>query len=262
MSASSPDGAHDRLAGRRALVTGANRGLGAAFVEVLLEAGVDRVYACARDPRTLEGAMQRYGTRLAPLELDVRDAQQVARVAALATEADLLVSNAGREGSGRVVGHDEADARDLFEVHLWGPWRLATALAPTIRARRGGMIFVQSIAALVLSRRGPFYSASKAAATMMASALRESTRGDGVTVTNVFPGFTDTDMLATEDVPKASPTETARLALAAWAAGEESVYPDRFARLVHERMRQDVDDVLDRPQATVTDLYREYLLGG
>ena len=54
------------------------------------------------------------------------------------SDLDLLVSNAGREGSGRVVGHDEADARDLFEVHLWGPWRLADALAPGIGERAAG----------------------------------------------------------------------------------------------------------------------------
>ena len=219
----------------RVLVTGANRGIGAAFVEAVIEAGAARVYACARDPRSLEAAMLRHGPRLVPVELDVTSPRRWSAPAAAVSDVDLFVSNAGREGSGRVVGHDEADARDLFEVHLWGPWRLADALAPMIGARAGGMIFVQSIAALVLSRRGPFYSASKAAATMMSAALRESLRDDGVTVTNVFPGFTDTDMMSAEDVPKASPRQTADRALAGWAAGEASVFPDRFARLVHER---------------------------
>jgi len=192
----------------------------------------------------------------------VTDPESVARAVRECAGVDLLVSNAGREGSGRVLGHDEADARHLFEVHLWGPWRLADALAPGIAERAGGMVFVQSIAALALSRRGPFYSASKAAATMMAAAVRESLRSSGATVTNVFPGFTDTDMVTGEDVPKASPQVTAELAIAAWGAGQESVYPDRFAALVHERMRTDIDAVLDRPGATVTELYREYLLGG
>jgi NAD(P)-dependent dehydrogenase (short-subunit alcohol dehydrogenase family) len=172
------------------------------------------------------------------------------------------VSNAGREGSGRVLGHDEADARHLFEVHLWGPWRLADALAPVIGERAGGMIFVQSIAALVLSRRGPFYSGSKAAATMMAAALRESLRESGVTVTNVFPGFTDTDMMANEDVPKAQPRQTAERALAGWAAGEASVYPDRFARLIHERLQSGVDEVLAEPGRVVTEEYLRYVAGG
>jgi NAD(P)-dependent dehydrogenase (short-subunit alcohol dehydrogenase family) len=210
----------------------------------------------------MEAAMLRHGPRQVPVELDVTDPGQVERACATLHDVDLLVSNAGREGSGRVLGHDEADARDLFEVHLWGPWRLADALAPDIRGRAGGMIFVQSIAALVLSRRGPFYSASKAAATMMASALRESMRDAGVTVTNVFPGFTDTDMMATEDVPKASPRQTADRALAGWAAGEASVYPDRFARLIHERMTTGIDEVLARPGRVVTEEYLRYVAGG
>jgi NAD(P)-dependent dehydrogenase (short-subunit alcohol dehydrogenase family) len=252
---------HEALAGKSVLVTGANRGIGAAFVEVLIESGVERVYACARDPRSLEEAMRRHGPRLVPVELDVTDPAQVARAVHDCPGVDLFISNAGREGSGRVVGHDEADARHLFEVHVWGPWRLADALAPGIAERAGGMIFVQSIAALVLSRRGPFYSASKAAATMMAAAVRESLRGDGVTVTNVFPGFTDTDMMATEDVPKASPMQTAEVSVAAWLAGQESVYPDVFAQMVHDRMRADIDSIVDRPAETVTALYRQYLLG-
>jgi NAD(P)-dependent dehydrogenase (short-subunit alcohol dehydrogenase family) len=249
---------HDRVI----LVTGANRGIGAAFVEAVLDAGAARVYACARDPRSLEPATYRHGTRLVPVELDVTDAAQVERACRSVSDVDLFVSNAGREGSGRMVGHDEADARDLFEVHLWGPWRLADRLAPMIGARAGGMIFVQSIAALVLSRRGPFYSASKAAATMMSTALRESLRDDGVTVTNVFPGFTDTDMMSAEDVPKASPRQIADRALAGWAAGEASVFPDRFARLVHERMQRDIDEVLDRPAWVVTEEYLRYVASG
>jgi len=96
---------------------------------------------------------------------------------------------------------------------------------------------------------------------MMAAALRESLRADGVTVTNVFPGFTDTGM-AVDDVPKARPRDTAERSLDGWAAGEASVYPDRFAQALHARMQSDIDDVLDRPRETVTELYRRYLLEG
>ena len=118
------------LDGSRVLVTGANRGIGAAFVEVALEHGAERVYAGARDVRSLEAALLRHGPRLVPVQLDVTDLGQVTRVVEECLDVDVLVSNAGREGSGRVVGHDEADARHLFEVHLWGPWRLADALTP------------------------------------------------------------------------------------------------------------------------------------
>ena len=48
----------------------------------------------------------------------------------------------------------------------------------------------------------------------------------------------------------------------AWAAGEASVYPDRFARLVHERMQGDVDAVLDHPGHVVTEEYLRYVAGG
>jgi NAD(P)-dependent dehydrogenase (short-subunit alcohol dehydrogenase family) len=138
---------------------------------------------------------------------------------------------------------------------------MAHGLLPAIEASGGGMIFVQSIAALVLSRREPFYSASKSAATMMATALREVGRDQGLVVTNVFPGLTDMDVMADGDVPNALARQTAEQALAAWLAGAASVYPDRFARLVHERMLGDLDAVMDTPGRVVTEEYLRYVAG-
>jgi NAD(P)-dependent dehydrogenase (short-subunit alcohol dehydrogenase family) len=249
------------LDGAHVLVTGADRGVGAAFVETVLAAGAARVLACSQDPSDLEGARRRLGLRLLPVELDVTDPTQCAQVCGEAGRVDLFVSCAGRERPGRPVGHDEADARHLFELHLWGPWRMAHGLLPAIEASGGGMIFVQSIAALVLSRRGPFYSASKSAATMMATALREVGRDQGLVVTNVFPGLTDMDVMADEDVPNALARQTAEQALAAWLAGAASVYPDRFARLVHERMLGDLDAVMDTPGRVVAEEYLRYVAG-
>lgn len=249
------------LRGAHVLVTGAGRGIGDSFVAALLDRGASRVYAAVRDPRTIADRASAYGPRLVPVTLDVTDADHVGALSAEIDQLDLLISNAGREGSGNVLTQAESDARDLFEVHLWGPWRLASAFAGRITPATGGFIFVQSIAALALSRRGPFYSASKAAATMMAAALREAVRDSGLTVTNVFPGFTDTGMLAGEEVPKANPRSTADRTLDAWLAGEANVFPDPFAELVHERMRGDLDEALSTPGAMMAELYASYVDG-
>ena len=84
-----------RIEGSVALVTGANRGIGRAITEALLERGAEKVYATARDPKTLESLKQRYGSRVVPLRLDVTRADQVAEIAREASDVDLLFNNAG-----------------------------------------------------------------------------------------------------------------------------------------------------------------------
>ena len=84
-----------KLAGSVALVTGANRGLGAAFVEGLVARGA-KVYACAREVANLAPLIQRAPDRIIPLQLDVTDQQSIDAAAVRASDTTLLVNNAGR----------------------------------------------------------------------------------------------------------------------------------------------------------------------
>src|SRR3954463_14015259 len=86
------------LAGRTALVTGANRGIGEAIVDALVAAGVKKVYAAARTISTLGPLVARHGLRVVPLQLDVTNSADIAAAAATATDTDLLVNNAGIVG--------------------------------------------------------------------------------------------------------------------------------------------------------------------
>src|SRR3954464_5608195 len=86
------------LAGRTALVSGANRGIGEALVDALVAAGVKKVYAAARNISALDPLVERHGSRIVPLQLDVTNAAQVATAAADAADVDLLVNNAGIVG--------------------------------------------------------------------------------------------------------------------------------------------------------------------
>ena len=122
------------------------------------------------------------------------------------------------------------------------------------------MLFVQSLAALVISRSSPIYSASKAAAMMLAAGVRAELRPDGVTVTSTFPGFIDTDMTTGLEIPKASPRSVADRSLDAFAVGRSTVFPDRLAELVEDAVTQDMAAVLDDPQAVMTRLIRAFRL--
>src|SRR3984957_2099419 len=83
-----------RIEGAVALVTGANRGIGRALTEALLERGAAKVYATARDPEALANLSQRFGARVHPLRLDVTSGEQVDEVARIASDVDLPVKHA------------------------------------------------------------------------------------------------------------------------------------------------------------------------
>src|SRR3954453_14510574 len=93
-----------KIEGSVALVTGANRGIGRAIAQALLERGAAKVYAGVRDPATVTGA------RLAPAPPDVTDAANVAAVAAALSDVDLVVNNAGIGRPGLPLSADPEDA--------------------------------------------------------------------------------------------------------------------------------------------------------
>jgi NAD(P)-dependent dehydrogenase (short-subunit alcohol dehydrogenase family) len=221
-----------RIEGSVALVTGANRGIGRAITQALLERGANKVYATARDPKTLGTLQERYGSRVVALRLDVTDAAQVANVARQATDVDLLFNNAGAFEPTELT--DEAIvevARREMEVNYFGALRMLRSFADTL-ARRGGVIVnVGSAAGLTNVPFQPTYSASKAAQHSLTQASRALLTARGVTVHGVYPGPVDTDM--TKDLPpqfeKTPPEDVANAVLDGVEAGEDDIFPDPFA---------------------------------
>src|SRR5262245_61327643 len=138
-----------KIDGSVALVTGANRGIGRALTKALLERGVKKIYATARDPKTLEELAAREGGRVIPLKLDVTMADEVAEVARRAGDVELLFSNAGVvEGKG-LAGDEIVDqARREMEVNYMAPLRLLLRFADGLASRRGVLVYVSSVAGL------------------------------------------------------------------------------------------------------------------
>jgi NAD(P)-dependent dehydrogenase (short-subunit alcohol dehydrogenase family) len=245
------------LTGRKVLITGANRGVGAALVTAALTRGAAIVVAAARDP-SLSG---RTGTaRVVPARLDVTDRAQVAAAAAEHPDVDLLVCNAGVTCQ-RPLLSDVTDAalREVMEVNFFGPLGLARAFAPALRRPGSGVIFILSVSAVALSRSAPVYSASKAACLMLALDLREELRDTGATVTVVLPGFIDTDMgAAFGSTAKATPAQIAELSLDGWLAGQHTIWPDRFAGLVRDTVGEPFRALLDEPRQVMTAVYAAF----
>ncbi len=84
-----------RIDGKAAFVTGANRGIGRAFVEELLAAGAAKVYAGARDPSTLADLVAAGKGRIVPIELDVTKPEIIEKAATACEDVAVLINNAG-----------------------------------------------------------------------------------------------------------------------------------------------------------------------
>ncbi len=212
------------------LVTGANRGLGQAFVHALLAAGAAKVYAAARDPASITL------TGVTPLRLDVTNPADVAAAAASCADVTLLINNAGiARGSPFMAAHSADAARAELETNFFGPLAMSQAFAPVLAANGGGAIVnMLSVLSWINLSGAATYSASKSAAWSLANGLRNELRSQGTQVVGVHVGFMDTEM--TRDVPgtKASPADVARQTLEALEAGHEEVLADELTRQVKQ----------------------------
>lgn len=216
--------------GSVALVTGANRGIGRAIAEALLEGGASKVYATAREPKGLQALVERYGDRIVPLRLDVTKADQVARVAQEASDVELLINNAGVAQATELMGGSTLEqARHEMEVNYFAPLTLLQGFAEGLTSRGGAVVNVSSIAGLTNFPFFPTYSASKAAVHSLTQGSRALLASKGVAVFGVYPGPVDTDMAKDIPMDKTSPQRVARTILDAVEAGREDIFPDPFA---------------------------------
>ena len=221
----------NRIEGNVAMVTGANRGIGRAITEALLERGAAKVYAGARDTGSLADLTERFGDRVVPVELDVTDIDQVRAAAATAADARILINNAGVAIGGALTEDGIVDvARREMEVNYFAPLRLLQQFAPSLGGHGGGAVVnVVSVGGLTNFPFYPTYSASKAAAHSLTQAARILLAGQGTAVHGVYPGPVDTDMARAIEMDKATPAEVGNAILDGIEAGADDIYPDAFA---------------------------------
>jgi NAD(P)-dependent dehydrogenase (short-subunit alcohol dehydrogenase family) len=211
------------LTGSVALVTGANRGLGARLVAELLSAGAAKVYATARTP----GAVAAADPRVRTLALDVTDPASVTAAAAAAPDVTVLVNNAGVLAFGSALDGDLASFERDLRTNYLGTLRVTRAFVPALeRNAPAAVVNVLTVIALAPVGSMAGYSASKAAAHSMTQSFRRELRDRGITVLGAYPGGIDTDMLAGVEIDKAAPEVVAQRIVAGLAAGETVVFPD------------------------------------
>lgn len=196
--------------GSIALVTGANRGIGAEFVRELVKRDAAKIYVAARDTASLQPLLAQ-SDRLVPLALDITKPDEIERAADIASDVTLLINNAGISAYGGVLGApDIIGARQEMEVNYFGVLALIQALrhAPALQSG-GAVVNVLSILSLVTLPVAGTYSASKAAALSLTRTLRAELKTRGVQVLGSLPVQVDTPLGA----PCPSPSSRRRKSL-------------------------------------------------
>jgi NAD(P)-dependent dehydrogenase (short-subunit alcohol dehydrogenase family) len=152
------------------------------------------VVATARDEGSLESLRDEHPQLVATHQLDVTDSGSIDAACAFAVEQfgriDVLVNNAGRGFLGPFEETGDDDLRRVFDTNVFGTAALTRAVLATMRpARRGHIIFVTSLGAMLAPPFVAAYAASKAAADRLAEALAAEVRPFGIRVSCIMPGL-------------------------------------------------------------------------
>ena len=204
------------------------------LVEELFARGAAKVYATARDPRTVTHP------HAVPLALEVTDQDSVAAVAEQAQDVTVLVNNAGASVGASYLDSPMADVRRDLETNFYGPLLLTRAFVPIIERNGGGHI-LNVHSALSWLADGTPYSASKSALWSQSNSLRLALRPRGIAMTGLHVAYVDTDMTAGVEAAKADPRGVAVAALDGIEEGADEVLADDTSRWIKSQLSADVE---------------------
>jgi NAD(P)-dependent dehydrogenase (short-subunit alcohol dehydrogenase family) len=214
--------------GSVALVTGANRGLGKAYVEELLAANCSKIYAGMRTPQPSGD------DRVIPVRLDVTSPEAIGDAARMCSDVNIVINNAGVMFSAPILSaYAEEAIRAEMDVNVYGPMRMARAFAPILAANGGGALAnMLSVVSWFIPPSVATYAASKHAALAVTESLRIELKAQGTQVVAIHAGFIDTDMAAHITPPKVSPYIVARATLDAIRNGDDIALADERSQQI------------------------------
>ena len=212
------------------LVTGANRGIGLALVEMSLEKGAAKVYATYRSEDN-RSSFESYGEKVTPLHLDLSDSTTVNQLSEAIGSLDVLINNAGIFTGANVLDDTEDQLRNDLETNLFGTLAVTKAVLPALKSQDSAAIAnVASIAALAAMPGYGGYSASKAAVHSITQSMRGSLKSDGISVHGIYPGPVATRMTEGVDMETTPSDVVAKAIFDGIQGAVEEIFPDALSQ--------------------------------
>lgn len=224
------------IQGKVILITGANRGIGKAFVDLFVERGAAKVYAAVRTLESASPLVEKYGDKVVPIHLDLGEPKSIIQAAEKVQDVEVVINNAGVLKTSTPLDEDAIDSL-AFEINInvYGLIRMAQVFAPILKENGGG-VFVQLNSVVSMKSFSNFatYSASKAAAYSVTQALRELLGEQGTIVLSVHPGPIATDMGDAAGLTEIAepPSLVPEAVIQALKVGDFHVFPDSMAKQI------------------------------
>ena len=192
------------LKGKTAVLTGCNRGIGRAILELFARNGCD-IWACVRRSSAefsehIEQLKTETGVSITPICFDLADAGQVKeavrKIMTAKPPVDVLVNNAGAIFTAPFQMTPADKLKEIFEINFFSPLLLTQSVARImIRRKSGSIINISSSAGIEGNAGRMAYASSKAALICATKVMARELAGQNIRVNAIAPGLTDTDMM-------------------------------------------------------------------
>lgn len=218
------------------LVTGANRGIGKAIVETVLDHGAAKVYAAVRTLESAQPLVEKYGDKVVPVELDLSNPKTIQTAADFARDTQVVINNAGvLKTAGPLDGQAFEALEFEMNVNVYGLLHMAQTFAPVLKANGGGVLVqLNSVVSMKAFPNFATYCASKAAAYSITQSLRDTLKEQGTQVISVHPGPIATDMGSEAGLEEIAepPALVGEAIVEAMKSGSFHAFPDSFAKQI------------------------------
>jgi NADP-dependent 3-hydroxy acid dehydrogenase YdfG len=193
----------DTLEGKTAIITGASQGIGRTLSLALSKKGVRVVIASRNEEKllTLQNEITKGGGNALVVKTHVEliaDCKHLAQQAlSVYGQIDILINNAALRVVGPIDASDPEEVTKMVQVNVLGVYYCTHSVLPSMKARSSGHIInISSGVGKKYFPRGPMYSATKFAVRAFGESLRNQIQKWKIRVTTVYPGRTDTQMVA------------------------------------------------------------------
>ncbi len=212
-------------------LTGANGGLGRAFIEELISLNPKKMYCAARDVKTLDD-IKDLDRCIETVELDITDKNSIQNAISKVEDLDILINNAGTNTNQRLFDENFTD----IEVNLKGTMNLTKAFFEKLKHSNAKVINISSIVALVNLPVMANYSISKSALHSFTQALRAELGQFECEVYEALPGAIDTRMTEGMPISKEKPRDIVKAILDAVDKKEFEIFPDDYSKMIKEKL--------------------------